>query len=760
MDISRVFTNSSESVANFFQKPGIGYYIPLYQREYSWDTENIDQLMEDICSGVHDVVDGTSDPIHFLGTLILVTEINAVANIKPLDQRAIPTCVDNVIDGQQRISTITLLSCQLYQKIHELKQKLSNTNDFDGLREAADTYLSTLLEIFSVDLRRGTPNRKPIIIRASVDQWTFDGPDNNYKSEISSYLASFIRAVSNSSNFPAVTGKSSIKKNLKRVNQFLKDVEQAHINSNSDADRNSKANFPAAWELLEKFSEIDLWSYPRPDLVERVRNRSNPMTNDEKQICEIVQLFAFCRYLLQRCCFTVIQPVSDVRAFDMFQSLNATGTPLTAFETFKPLVVNYIESSGSSFKESNSSAYLEPVDSLLSSTSGASAKNKLTNDFLTLVALTNNGAKLSKQFSTQRRWLNSSYEDCSSPDQKEEFIRRIGNLALFWKRVIKFDPRLTPCLNGIEIIAEEDRKPATTCILYLQKANHKMANTVLSRFYSNIVRGNQGAEREFISACKIVAAFYTLWRSALSNAGLDEVYRKLLREHISWEKGNNQLTAQYISEYFKGALAEKNIGTKTDWLHKAKDFLRYDEVEIVCRFALFIVSEDTVFDISNPGLMTNGTNGSTPRYLTPELWVSEELKSLEHVAPQKLELRDNWDPLLYEDDDYQSIGNLTLLPIPINSSLSNKGWVEKFVYYQHLAETNQLKLTQLASEAKDYGVKLHSQTISLLTSTSSKHHIAPIVKLGADGLWNKDFVDKRSERICDILWDRLYQWFV
>ena len=760
MDISRVFTNSSESVGNFFQKPGIGYYIPLYQREYSWDTENIDQFMEDICSGVHDVLDGTSDPIHFMGTLILVTEINAAANIKPLDPRAIPTRVDNVIDGQQRISTITLLSCQLYQKIYELKQKLPNTGDFDGLREASETYLSTLLEIFSVDLKRGNPNRKPIIIRASVDQWTFDASDDNYKSEISSYLAYFIRAVNNNSSFPTITGKSSIKKNLKRINQFLKDVEQAHINRNSQADGNSKVDFPAAWELLEKFSEIDLWSYARPDLVARVRNRGNPMTNDEKQICEIVQLFAFCQYLLQRCCFTVIQPVSDVRAFDMFQSLNATGTPLTAFETFKPLVVNYIESSGSSFKDSNSSVYLEPVDSLLSSTSGASAKNKLTNDFLTLVALTNNGARISKQFSTQRRWLNSSYEGCSSTDQKEEFIHRIGDLALFWKRVLEFNPILTPCLNGLESIAEDDRKQATTCILYLQKANHKMANTVLSRFYSIILRGNLGAEREFIAACKIVAAFFTLWRAALSNAGLDEVYRKLLRDHISWEKGNNQLTSHYISEYFKNVLIERNIGTKSDWLNKAKDFLRYDEAGIVCRFALFLVSEDTVSDTSSPGLMTNGTNGSTPVYLTPELWVSEELKSLEHVAPQKVEFRGNWDPLLYEDDDYQRIGNLTILPIPINSSLSNRGWVEKFVYYQHLAETNQLKLIQLSSEANANKVTLHPQTISLLRRTSSKHHIAPIVNLGADGLWNKAFVDKRSERICNILWDRLYKWFV
>ena len=753
MDISRVFTNRSESVAGFFQRSGIGYYIPLYQREYSWDTENIDQLMEDICSGVHDVVDGTRDPIHFMGTLILVTEANPVVNIKPLDQRALPERIDNVIDGQQRISTITLLACQLYQKIYHLRQELPEINDFDGLREASDTYLSTLLEIFSVDLRRGVPTRKPIIIRASIDQWTLDGnDDNNYKSEISSYLASFIRVIGSNSTFPSVAGTSSVKKNLRKIGKSLKDVEQAHVNSESD--------FPAAWKILKKFSEIDLWSYPRPDLVARVENRSNPMTGEEKKICEIVQLFAFCQYLLQRCCFTIILPVSEVRDFDMFQSLNATGTPLTAFETFKPLVVNYVESTGSSFKESNSSINLQPVDNLLSSRTSASAKNKLTNDFLTLVALTNNGSKLSKQFSTQRRWLNSGYEDCSSLDKKEEFTRRIGDLALFWTRVIELDPLKTPCISGVEAVPEKNRKIATTCVLYLQKANHKMANTVLSRFYAQILRGKQGADREFISACKIVAAFYTLWRSALSNAGLDEVYRKLLREHISCEKGDAQLTTQFLSGYFKDVLVDRGIGTKHDWLNKSKDFLRYDEAGIVCRFALFVTSEDTVPDPSNLGLITDGTTGSTPSYLTPERWVSEELKSLEHVAPQKPEYRPNWDSLLYEEEDYQRVGNLTLLPTPINSSLSNRGWVEKFIYYQHLAETNQSRLTQLASEAQAYGVTLQPQTVALLSSTPSKHHIVPIVQLGTTGVWNKDFVDRRSECICGILWERLHQWFV
>ena len=51
MEISRAFKTESKPISSFFRQPGIGYYIPLYQREYSWDEENIEQLMDDICSG-------------------------------------------------------------------------------------------------------------------------------------------------------------------------------------------------------------------------------------------------------------------------------------------------------------------------------------------------------------------------------------------------------------------------------------------------------------------------------------------------------------------------------------------------------------------------------------------------------------------------------------------------------------------------------------------------------------------------------------
>jgi len=750
IDISKSFGTSSETVSAFFQRPGVGYYIPLYQRAYSWDKENIDQLIEDICRGV-DALLSEDNTIRFLGTVILVTERNPAANINPRDNRALPSRIDNVIDGQQRISTIALLSCQLYQRLYQIRIKLPNASDYDGIKEANDSYLATLLEVFSLDLKRGLPSRKPIIVRGSVDGWTFDGDDENYKSDVSSYIASFIRAIKDSSEYPKPSKSSLVGKNLARINSLLNDVEKAHESQNED--------FPPAWKILGKMSEVDLWSYERPELKSLVENRGNPMSNVEKQVCSLVQLFAFCYYLLERCCFTLIEPVSESWAFDMFQSLNATGTPLTALETFKPLVVNNVASKNGGFKGSKSEQYFECVDNLLNPLKSASSKNKLTNDFLTLFALTHDGTKLSTQFSAQRRWLTEKYSECTSVDKKEEFIRRMGDLAVYWLKAINFEPNRLTVIPGTEEVRELHRKQAAFCVLYLQDAGHKMANTILSRFYALAIRKEQNADSEFVFACKVVTAFFTLWRSALPNAGLDEVYRKLLREQMSWEKDNSGLTVKALKTYLMDILIEKGIGTRDDWKNKATQYFRYDNAKTVCKFALFLTSHDTIADKTNPGLMKIGTSGSYT-YLEPSKWRSEYFKSIEHIAPQRQQLPDSaeWDIKLYENDDYQRIGNLTLLPIDINSSVSNKLWLEKWIYYSHLAETDPAKLTALSKEADDNGVKLKDDTIALLKKTPHNHHIIPIVEVGATGKWDKDFVENRTERICDILWERMYEW--
>jgi hypothetical protein len=761
VDVSQSFGTSSETVSNFFQTPGLAFYIPLYQREYSWDQSNIDQLMEDICQGVISLLDAEKREtvIHFLGTLILVEE--SEQNIYPKDRRALPTRADNVIDGQQRISTIALLACLLYQKLYQLQKKLSKKFLAEQkIQEIVDTYLEALIELFSFDLKRGFPRRKPIIIRGSVDCWTYEGEDDKYLSDVASFIASFIRAIEDDkSAFPKLPKHPRINSILKTMNSWIKKVEKAYEESDNE-------DFPPATKIVEGMDQRDLWSYERQELASLVKQAGKTMNSNDKTLCSMVQLFAFCHYLLERCCFTLIKPASDDWAFDMFQSLNATATPLTALETFKPLVVNYVNSAEGDFKISNSSKYLETVDKLLSPLNSASSKNKLTNEYLTLFALTYNGDKLTRQFSAQRQWLNREYNHCDSVEASEAFILELSYLATYLMDVDidKIERNNFSTIPRTESTSDSLKKEAALCVMYLQDAGHKMSKTVLSRFYSLTIRDDakDNAAFEFVSACRAIAAFFTLWRSALPNKGLDNVYRILMKENISFKKGNDNLNSNFLKKFFIEQLESKKIKERSDWKKKAMQWFKYENQASVCKFALLVTSHNTIPDPDVPGLMKIGTPGSSPSYLEAAAWMSEAYKTIEHIAPQKPDpdqsSSEEWDSDLYENDDYDRIGNLLLLPTEINSSASNKSWTEKYIYYQHLGEQDPGKLKLLEQQAKEQGINLDKKTIDLLRKTPRQHHIKPIVELGLSGQWDKSLVDQRTERICDILWDRMMEW--
>ena len=79
------------------------YQVPLYQRTYSWGTEQLDKLWEDIIQLTEDRAT-KPDLTHFMGSLVLAqSPMNGPAGVSDW----------LVIDGQQRLTTLSLLLCAL-----------------------------------------------------------------------------------------------------------------------------------------------------------------------------------------------------------------------------------------------------------------------------------------------------------------------------------------------------------------------------------------------------------------------------------------------------------------------------------------------------------------------------------------------------------------------------------------------------------------------------------------------------------------------
>ncbi|PUD31928.1 hypothetical protein C2R96_03575 [Helicobacter pylori] len=91
------------------------FVIPIYQRVYSWEKEQCEQLWDDIIkTGGNDQIEG-----HFIGSIVFVHDGIYTTNYNEL----------LIIDGQQRLTTITLLFIALRNHLNdedELLEKFSH----------------------------------------------------------------------------------------------------------------------------------------------------------------------------------------------------------------------------------------------------------------------------------------------------------------------------------------------------------------------------------------------------------------------------------------------------------------------------------------------------------------------------------------------------------------------------------------------------------------------------------------------------------
>ncbi len=97
------------------------YVVPIYQRKYSWTDKEIEQLLEDI-------INREENDKYFLGTLTVD---------KKEDGRY------EVIDGQQRLTTLCLIMIYLNKHIDDLDKNIDNMPSFEA-RQIYDNALNIL----------------------------------------------------------------------------------------------------------------------------------------------------------------------------------------------------------------------------------------------------------------------------------------------------------------------------------------------------------------------------------------------------------------------------------------------------------------------------------------------------------------------------------------------------------------------------------------------------------------------------------------
>ncbi|GAA9890350.1 DUF262 domain-containing protein [Helicobacter pylori] len=110
------------TINDFFALTGTIFSIPVYQRNYTWEEENCEKLLQDIVSI------SQNKKTHFMGSITYILHwIDDEKNLRKLQEFVI-------IDGQQRITTIMLLLKAIETKIpnEEIKKEIDGLLNLSG----------------------------------------------------------------------------------------------------------------------------------------------------------------------------------------------------------------------------------------------------------------------------------------------------------------------------------------------------------------------------------------------------------------------------------------------------------------------------------------------------------------------------------------------------------------------------------------------------------------------------------------------------
>jgi Protein of unknown function DUF262/Protein of unknown function (DUF1524) len=773
-----IFEAQSRSLRELLSDNGLGLYLPPYQRPYGWSKDKVEKLLDDTLHGLKNLGDAP-DSFTFLGTVITIHDVNH-ETVEPKVKPEVPSKVLTVIDGQQRISSLLLLLVSLHNLIRQrswkvFKGKTPDPTDSARTHLYSETVniLQTLGTAFYERKNFGDAPIYPRLIRSFDDQWAKVAKLKFYESPIANLIYSY---------------------------SVLADAEVLSTRP-TDFKPKPRPNFgEGEGDLIKRFTEIRtaltklsqrkpieaLEDLPPLSVLASMIEFQRALFNHELDpgLCtllgdladepeaELMRLVMFAAYSLNRIALTVVQGKDENYAFTIFESLNTTGEPLTAFETFLPRVVmaEHIRD----YKDSEAHEHMTAVQNYLNRFDVGDKLQDATRDLLVTFALAETGKKLAKRLSDQRVYMKDTFDRYKDvDDDRTAYLRHLSDTATFVGAT--WDPASGPRqLVGLDSTAMTDT--IKLCLAFLKDLNHTIAIAPLVRFYSAAAQAPEGEERtkrvaEFEAAIKAITAFTVFWRATRRGTGnIDSQYRAVMAGDSLTSVGPfarqravpdgtkpqpivdvSALKAELVARLTNTDKKYGGIPNLASFLTSAAALPLYTISRPLTRFLLLAAYHDATEDLDNPGLIKAGKVGVAACF-TSDGWIDDGHYTIEHIAPQQE--TSGWDPGFYSDKEVvHRLGNLVLAPGDANSSLSSRPWKEKKVLYAALGAPT-------ADDAKsilNHSELTFNQTTEELAQMS--HYLPHLRALGQrTDEWDPKFMEARAEVLLRLAYMRLKDW--
>ena len=725
-NVNDIFRSTSQSLWETMESHGgkVGFMIPEYQRPFDWDRSNLKRLLEDCLNGFYYLSqDSNQESYTFLGTIIVVDENRAESSF---DGSSL-----EIVDGQQRLTTLTLLSCALLQQIRLSINDIEVLNDDtkSWLRQEIESLTEALFQCTSGYLtQRGSHTPFPRVVRERTDNRANTYRGSEYRSSIASFLWDFSQYYLdyNTNSDPQFDHKLGTDDEIGTNYDYLKrqigtyvyetvDTDETRPNTDLDCEVVGRSAFEKQ-PMRRLFQKLNIF----PD--QGTQNRALATITNNAQTEGIIRLVLFSWYFLKRVVITRVETDDEKYAFDIFDALNTTGQPLTALETLKPLVVQW-ENQSTQYYGSRSELQFERLDRDVNDRfPGTEERQRETKNLLVSFALYHAGKKLGLDLGSQRASLRAGFQAVrNSQNEAHRYISGIADVSEFRKNYWAKEG-----IAGLD--ARHPNDPARNdvlklCLAFISDTNTSLAIPALTRYW--VQYKDHGDESAFVAATKSLAAFLALRRAITGGTGgIDAEFRSLMEE-LCVSSGKPPLPHSDLNKKLKGYLQKPRIGIqgRDSWVNQARETPLGSSTNHLCRFLLFAAANNAKPDTGNPGMWTrdNVIRSEQLNFFNYRVWGQPDYSTVEHVAPDA-NPGGGWDPGIYERPTTRhTIGNLVLLPQRENSSVGNAPWEKKKLFYAALRAETKDEREALVEQAKLEGFRFTQTTEQLLNQQRRLH---------------------------------------
>ncbi|EGR7943020.1 DUF262 domain-containing protein [Vibrio vulnificus] len=750
-----------------------GFYMPAYQRPYSWEESHVRDLFSD-CENVFRNLLESPDAIIFLGSILSVDDSSA-ATIYPIAKRHPPTHIKLIIDGQQRLSTLMLIILCLNERLNMLLPSLKkaiNAEQDDDVKDVLDELrqvvsqleIDTANTVIETTAEHEVYKYLPKIIRSQVDCWGRNEKNAKYESPVAEVLCAYQRhtieqresAAFKQLDLTLISDSARrVVNNIKEIRKQLDCVQKGFEFKLADGDFEEKIEI---CDLVGVETLDSCLDFPIEEDLQQASEK-------HPKVAEIIYLSVFAKFLLHRVCLTYVEVNNESYAFDMFEALNTTGEPLTALETFVPKVIEHI---GNKRKDGVSESELEASMDILKSITErfediikSKEKNDKTKALILAFVRAYQGKVKVTSLRDQRDAMLKSYENCNYA-YKDEYLIQLAKTADFL-----FDHWQVAVPDVLNLVEPASKDEANLCLRYLVDMKHDIVQSLLVQFVLvDEIYETTGTEfASFGEVLKAVTAFSVLWRAMSGGAdGIDSVYKKLhergITEHdTGYQLGNRKLSsdkfnAAAIKAFFRQELEHKIRDKKSP-----KETVEEQWLDICSKQQILTKTKSIKFLLlaGIHGVELNGVNHELSdevgsQYLTTMMWELISGRDTIKKVYNGGSIEDWGDEEIANPEIFNKIGNVLIDP---RNGLSNSTPLSWYSLKQHM-------LQALANDSiKNIDdILLAPGQITLEAKRNAS--VLMLEKKFADitfaNVWNKQAIDERSILLLSNAWRNLSQW--